>query len=109
MELDGPVLEGRQGLNYVAYLRQPGERWDAGERAVLCGLADFDLSDAFRRLHGYSANDLSWKPNGPYKGRRFDHVFTSKALKVKECVYHHQPREDRLSDHSPLETVFWGV
>jgi len=37
-----------------------GERWDRGERRVLQGLEQFDLSDVYRLLHGHRAEDFSW-------------------------------------------------
>ena len=34
-------------------------------------------------------------------------VFLSKELKIKSVEYLHKYREDGLSDHSPLELIFY--
>ena len=82
-----------------------GHRWDLGERNILVGLGAYDLHDAFRSLHGYERQEASWYTrNGT--GRRYDHIFASKALDVRECDYVHAVREKGLSDHSPILTVF---
>ncbi|BAI62286.1 conserved hypothetical protein [Methanocella paludicola SANAE] len=85
-----------------------GKRWDKGERNVLEGLAQFDLADVYRKLNGYVTRDFSWytKRRGKRIGRRFDHVFASSSLKVKECRYLHELRRKGLSDHSPIEVTF---
>ena len=36
-------------------------------------------------------------------GRALDHLFTSKELRPVAAVYHHEWRDEGLSDHSPLE------
>jgi exonuclease III len=85
-----------------------GDRWDAAERNVLTGLAQFDLLDVFRTLHGYGVVEYSWywKGKGRCIGRRFDHVFASRQLRAVQCEYLHALREMGLSDHSPLEVDF---
>ncbi len=85
-----------------------GERWDRAERSVLRDLADFDLADVYRRLHGFEHEDFSWylRRKGRSIGRRFDHVFASRALHPTGCRYLHFVREDGLSDHSALEVDF---
>ncbi len=79
---------------------RPGERWDAAERAVLCGLKNHDLHDAYRRLHGYRSQAYSWLLNrkGAVVRRRFDHVFSSWDLRPVSCDYLHGWRENELSD-----------
>ena len=66
----GKVLTWGQRLNYkgMAVIRQhlrggEGLRWDQGERQVLQGLAIYDLSEVFRRLHGYATSAYSWYPS----------------------------------------------
>jgi exonuclease III len=89
-----------------------GQRWDAGERNILCGLSDFDLTDVFRMLHGFQREEFSWytKRKGVLRGRRFDHVFASASLHPTACIYLHAFREAGLSNHSPIEVVFsWRV
>jgi exonuclease III len=86
----------------------PGEDWDAGERRVLTGLAEYDLVDVYRYLHGYQATDSSWilRRGGREIGRRFDHVFASRTLAPASCEYLHHLRESGLSDHAPVEVTF---
>lgn len=87
---------------------QTGQRWDQAERAVLEGLAEFDLADVFRKVNGYQPQDSSWyaKNRGRLFGFRLDHVFASATLGAKRCAYLHPFREDGLSDHAPLEVDF---
>jgi exonuclease III len=83
-----------------------GSRWDQGERNVLVGLSEFDLTDVFRYRHGYKVQEYSWYSR-PHIGRRVDHVFASHSLlnNVK-CRYIHSFREEHLSDHSALRVDF---
>jgi exonuclease III len=87
---------------------QPGDRWPEGERSILLGLAEFDLPDVFRKLHGYRRNEFSWvlRRNKKEFRRRFDHVFASRSLAPQRCRYIHQFRETGLSDHSAVEVEF---
>lgn len=86
----------------------PGAEWDAGERQVLTGLADYDLIDVYRALRGYTETDSSWvlSRGGKETGRRFDHVFASSALRAVSCSYLHHLRVSGLSDHAPIEVEF---
>jgi endonuclease/exonuclease/phosphatase family metal-dependent hydrolase len=90
---------------------KPGARWDAAERSVLTGLAEYDLHDVFRKLHGYDVADFSWRLHrkGATVDRRFDHVFASATLNPVACRYLHRLREAGLSDHSAIEVVFEPV
>ena len=58
--------------------------------------------DAFRSLHPW-ANEYSWVGRTG-DGYRYDHAFCSRELAglVLSCQYVHQPRSDKLSDHSAL-------
>lgn len=112
---DGTMITWGQRMNDhgVAEIKRrirggPGERWDAAERSILTGLAAHDLTDVFRRLHGYGVAEYSWrlKRHGKFTARRFDHVFASAALNPVACQYVHAWRESGLSDHSALEVVF---
>lgn len=87
--------------------RRPGADWDRGERRVLVGLAEYDLVDVFRAVHGYETTDSSWflRRGERAIGRRFDHVFASRSLVPKSCRYLHALREAGLSDHSPIEAT----
>ncbi len=85
-----------------------GQEWDAAERAVLTGLARFDLEDCFRALHGYERQEHSWyfRARGRQIGRRFDHIVASRHLRVHRCEYLHDPRTSGFSDHPPIEADF---
>jgi exonuclease III len=86
----------------------PGDRWDAAERTILEGGRDSALIDAFRALHGYERQDFSWfVRRGELRiGRRFDHVFCSRDIRLRRCEYLHDVRENGLSDHSAMEVEF---
>jgi exonuclease III len=101
------LVDGR-GVCWGRSQGDTGIRWDQGERSVLVGLAEFDLADVFRTLHGFRRQEFSWylHRKGRRTGRRFDHVFASKRLKAMRCSYLHRLRERNLSDHSPLEVDF---
>ena len=57
--------------------------------------------DAFRVKNGYGVHSGSWFTNKGV-GRRYDHVFSSKDIAIKDAFYEHAPRNNKLSDHSPL-------
>ena len=83
-----------------------GVEWDEAELGVVPGLRDLGYNDAFRCLHGYDAREPSWtwqRISGHSGGWRLDHLFTSPKLRATACRYHHEWREDGLSDHSALE------
>ena len=68
-----------------------------------CALGDtHGLTDAFRHLHPEAA-EYSWVGRTG-DGYRYDHAFCSRELAglVVSCQYLHQPRADKLSDHSAL-------
>jgi exodeoxyribonuclease-3 len=60
------------------------------------------LIDAFRQLHPDDA-EYSWVGRTG-DGYRYDHAFCSQQFSrlVTSCQYIHQPRSDKLSDHSAL-------
>jgi exodeoxyribonuclease-3 len=70
----------------------------AGTPAIVSG----DLTDAFRHLHPHDA-EYSWVGRTG-DGYRYDHAFCSRPLRglITECLYLHQPRQNKLSDHSAL-------
>jgi len=84
-------------------------RWDAGERSVIQGLAEYNLYDIFRQLNGYESEEFSWLLRRKGKiiaRRRFDHIFAAKTLNPDTCRYIHSFREESLSDHSAIEATF---
>ena len=85
-----------------------GNRWDQGERNILEGLKEFNLSDAYRRIHPIPKKAYSFvieRRGKVVAKRRFDHFFSSRELIIKSIEYLHKYREDGLSDHSPLELI----
>jgi exonuclease III len=86
-----------------------GHDWDAAELAVVPGLSDVGYRDAYRALHGYESRSPSWTWKviaGHDGGWRLDHIFLSAPLLPVACQYHHDWREQGLSDHSALEADF---
>jgi exodeoxyribonuclease III len=86
-----------------------GEEWDRAELGVVPDLREPGFTDAFRSLHGYRAREPSWtwKRIADHGGGwRLDHIFASSALRPIACRYHHEWREQDLSDHSALEADF---
>jgi exonuclease III len=84
-----------------------GPEWDAAELGIVPGLRELGFRDAFRTRHGYAARSPSWTWKaiaGHDGGWRLDHTFVSAELCPVACQYHHQWREQGLSDHSALET-----
>lgn len=92
------------------YLGRPRRWWYNAEMNVLCGLAEYDLVDIFRKLHGYRAREYSWCPDrGPEdvpKCKRYDHIFASMRLNPTACWYLHNLRGQGLSDHSAVLADF---
>ena len=83
-----------------------GTEWDQAELGVVPGLREVGYEDAFRALHGYARKEPSWtwrRIAGHGGGWRLDHLFTSKELRPVAAEYHHEWRDQGLSDHSPLE------
>ena len=64
------------------------------------------LTDAFRHLRPHDA-EYSWVGRTG-DGYRYDHAFCSRSLRdlITDCGYLHQPREQKLSDHSALTLRF---
>jgi exonuclease III len=83
-----------------------GARWDSAELGVVPGLRELGFADAFRAVHGYESKEPSWVwSHGG--GWRLDHVFAA-GLDVEAAVYHHDWRDEGLSDHSALEADLSG-
>jgi exonuclease III len=84
-----------------------GPAWDAAELGIVPGLRELGYRDAFRTCHGYASRSPSWTWKaiaGHDGGWRLDHTFLSTGLFPLACEYHHDWREQGLSDHSALET-----
>jgi exodeoxyribonuclease-3 len=65
-------------------------------------ITEHSMTDAFRHLHPDDA-EYSWVGRTG-DGYRYDHAFCSQNLRdqITACDYLHQPRQDKLSDHSAL-------
>ena len=104
-DLNTPKLEHHDG-SVETWGGKPGRgnRWDIGERCVVADLADHDLPDVFRDLHGYAKSAFSVVVRG--NKRRYDHVFASRSLRACSAKYLHRHRVAKLSDHAPLLVEF---
>ena len=110
-DFNAPRMETAEGevITFAAHHSDSLARWDAAERSILTGLAEWDLVDVFRALHGYERQDASWvfhTRNRRKSAHRLDHILASKRLGPVWCDYHHGWRESGLSDHSAIEGVF---
>jgi exonuclease III len=110
-DFNTPRLETAEGEVITFADNHPDQiaRWDTAERSIVCGLAEWDLADAFRLLNGYDRRDVSWVFNTRARrkaGHRLDHVLASASLATAYCDYHHGWREIGLSDHSAIEAQF---
>lgn len=58
--------------------------------------------DAWRQIH-HDKKEFTWYSNAG-NGFRLDHFFVNGNLKQKitDCFYDHQPRTDKISDHSSM-------
>ena len=110
-DLNTPRLETEHGEveTFASDHPEHEARWDAAERALLVGLADWDLRDVVprpqrlrppRRLLG-DAHRARRKA-----AHRLDHVLASASLGAVACDYIHGWREAGLSDHSAIEAAF---
>lgn len=111
--IDGTVITfaqelGRSGQYYVTRSCGLGARRDRAERQLLEGLAEQGILDVFRTVRGYHVQEFSWWHKRTH-GYRLDHIFASQCLSARHCTYLHALREERLSDHAPLEAeLSWG-
>jgi exonuclease III len=104
---DGTVITWAYDESGRRLSRVRGQRWDAGERAVLLGLKAFDLTDVYRDQAGYEgvgSEEGSWvaRNRGREFPRRFDHVFASHHLRPWQFRFRHDLRTAGLSDHSAV-------
>ena len=92
----------------VTWRKRDARQWDAAERTVMEGGPQRALVDAYRALHGYARQEFSWilKRKALRVGRRFDHAFCSREIRISRCEYLHDVRERGLSDHAALELDF---
>lgn len=110
-DFNTPRFESDEGEVETFASNHPGleARWDAAERSLLTGLAEWDLVDVFRHLNGYSRRDVSWVLHTRARRKaahRLDHLLANRGLGAVYCDYIHEWREAGLSDHSALEAIF---
>jgi exonuclease III len=110
-DLNLPRSENQDGEIETFARNHPewAERWDAAERSVIEGLAEWDLADCFRALNGYDRQDVSWVLHTRARRKqafRLDHVLASASLNPVHCDYVHEWREAGMSDHSAIEAHF---
>ena len=79
-------------------------RWDKGERLLLDELKNIGFFDTFRLVNGYEKIDYSWfvKTKSGKTGRRYDHIYSTDSISIKNCYYDHSVRVGKLSDHSAI-------
>ncbi len=72
------------------------------EYSFYCNFSKYQLKDVFRYFYP-ETHDHSWFGHSG-NGYRYDHCFVSNDLikNVKECYYLHEPRKNKLSDHSAM-------
>ena len=102
-DLNTPKYEHLDGA-VETWADKRDKRWDQGERNVLVGLAEHELADVYRSIHGYTVAGFSIVMRGT--ARRYDHVFCSRSLRPVSAQYLHQHRESELSDHAPILVDF---
>ena len=110
-DLNLPRSESVDGAIETFALNHPEafERWDAAERSLLTGLAEWGMHDVFRRLNGFERRDVSWVQHTRWERKarfRLDHVIASESLHARWCDYQHGWREEGLSDHAAIEALF---
>jgi len=68
-------------------------------------LEQLGFVDAWRQVHNYK-KEFSWYSNAG-NGFRLNHFFINGILKQKvtDCFYDHQPRTDKISDHSAMTLI----
>lgn len=102
-DFNSPKAESLAGE--VELFFKPGRPVEyAGERALMHGLFELGMTDAFRACNGYGEPSPSWfwKNCGRTGGYRLDHIFVSRHFAVQRCWYDHSVRERGLSDHSMM-------
>ncbi len=99
-DFNSPKAESEEGVTLFFKPSRPLEY--AGEHALMGGLLEYGLRDAFRQCNGYEdpAPSWFWKNRGRTGGYRLDHIFVSPHFEVRRCWYDHEVRERGLSDHS---------
>lgn len=99
-DFNSPKAESEDGVTLFFKPSRPIEY--AGEHALMDGLFEYGLRDAFRDANGHAdpAPSWFWKNRGRTGGYRLDHIFVSPHFQVHRCWYDHAVREQGLSDHS---------
>ena len=105
-DFNSPRAESADGITLFTRPSRAAEY--EGEHALMGGLFELGLADAFRACNGYRPDDRSWywKNRGRTGGFRLDHIFVSSHFQVRGCWYDHSVRERGLSDHSLMCAEF---
>jgi exonuclease III len=99
-DFNSPKAESAEGV--TLFTRPVRVAEFEGEHALMGGLVEVGMRDAFRDCNGFDVEDRSWfwKNRGRTGGYRLDHIFVSAHFEVGACWYDHTVRERGLSDHS---------
>jgi exonuclease III len=100
-DFNSPKAESAEG-GVTLFFKPSRPAEYAGERALVHGLVELGMRDAFRACNGYEPQPISWhwKNRGRTGGYRLDHIFVSPHFDVRRCWYDHEVRTRALSDHS---------
>lgn len=92
-DFNSPKSESEDGITLFCKPSRPEDY--AGEQALMGGLLQYGLRDAFRECNGYADPSPSWfwKNRGRTGGYRLDHIFVSPHFQVRRCWYDHGVRE----------------
>ncbi len=102
-DFNSPKAETADG-DVIPFAPPRSGRGREAELLLHTGLREHGMADAFRAVNGYAVEEASWfwHNRSQTGGYRLDHVVASSHFTCIASAYHHEPRLNRLSDHSPL-------
>ena len=105
---DGKIMTWGERFRKNGEIYIKNDEKNSGERLLLKGINDLGLYDDFRRIHGYKSEEYSWfhKWRSGITKRRYDHIYSTKELGLKDCYYLHNFRKNGLSDHSGMVSEY---
>ena len=103
-DFNAPRSEGPNGEVETFAVDHPrhAERWDAAERSVITGLAEWDLADLYRALHGYGARETTWERQ---QAARFGRAPLRPRLRLGEPARGQLRLPPRLARDRPLRPL----